>query len=383
MDLGDHDDRRPRGLAVSPMAKKTRSLSDGGGTASTTAASNSTPAAVGGGATTSKDDSDSSLQQQPTTPHRPLSSSLSSGLFFLPALPPQRKTTPPPAAAPASASGTLPTTATATAAAAFARPLSPHLDRSSTYASGVNVLPRRSRGLDFSRAATSLHHSTLAESSPESSPGRTAGAGTGAGAINIPGRRRGPPFETTAAENTSTSLWSMMGDQERINLSHSLGSNNGGMHGGGGGSDSSSSSDDDDLMDDDDDAAMDEPYVTTPHVSRTAPSGAFGSPATGGLASFQQRQRHHRRNQGKHHYKARVPFGAGSSAAAAAAASSSSAAFARTGSPPLGARRDSISWQANQLHISGMDGDDVDGLGDGHPTVVRRAVTRRGNLLVR
>ena len=42
-------------------------------------------------------------------------------------------------------------------------PLSPKLDHSQIYASPTNILPRRSRGLDFSRAATSLHHSTLAE----------------------------------------------------------------------------------------------------------------------------------------------------------------------------------------------------------------------------
>ncbi|KAK6602221.1 hypothetical protein H4I95_07323 [Botrytis cinerea] len=63
-------------------------------------------------------------------------------------------------------------------------PLSPKLDQSQTYGSPTSVLPRRSRGLDFSRAATNLHHSTLAEqSSPDSSPTITGRA------MNIPNRK--------------------------------------------------------------------------------------------------------------------------------------------------------------------------------------------------
>jgi hypothetical protein len=59
-------------------------------------------------------------------------------------------------------------------------------------------------------------------------------------------------------------------------------------------------------------------------------------------------------------------------------------------------RRESISWAANQLHISGSESDDgtlkstlenVDVLPstpgrDGQRGVIRRAVTRRGNMLV-
>jgi hypothetical protein len=49
-------------------------------------------------------------------------------------------------------------------------PLSPQLDGRSPYGSPT-VLPRHSRGMDFSRAVTNLHHSTLADqSSPDSSP---------------------------------------------------------------------------------------------------------------------------------------------------------------------------------------------------------------------
>jgi hypothetical protein len=62
----------------------------------------------------------------------------------------------------------------------------------------------------------------------------------------------------------------------------------------------------------------------------------------------------------------------------------------------LHARRESISWAANQLHISGNESDDgtlkstlenVDGMPitpgrDGQRGVIRRVVTRRGNMLV-
>lgn len=162
-----------------------------------------------------------------------------------------------------------------------------------------------------------------------------------------------------------------MGNQEKMHISSSLGSQ-------AIGSDSSSSSDDDELMDED----MDESYVTTPQVNKIGPAlgpqgsgGTFGSPAMSSLMSFQQRQRP--RKQAKK--KARGPLGLGFSGASLSK------------SPPTNssrARRESISWQANQLHISGADSDearamgDVDGIGDGQRNVIRRVVTRRGNLLV-
>lgn len=50
-------------------------------------------------------------------------------------------------------------------------PQSPKLESPTSYTYPPSALPRRSRGMDFSRACTNLHHSTLAEqSSPDSSP---------------------------------------------------------------------------------------------------------------------------------------------------------------------------------------------------------------------
>ncbi|KAM5348766.1 hypothetical protein ACJ41O_008589 [Fusarium nematophilum] len=349
--VGDYDDsaimedmKAPEEQAVADLPRthgrsplKTRSMSDGGGTPSRLSPS---PHIVEASRRTSKDDS-SIPAPQPVTPRRP---GLSNRGFSI-QMPPREFT--PPAANPY----------------VKPAPLSPKLDHSQIYASPTNILPRRSRGLDFSRAATSLHHSTLAEqSSPDSSP--TAGGR----AMNIPTRRShyGGP------EQTSTSLWSVMGNQEKMNVSSSLGSTQAI------GSDSSSSSDDDDLMDED----MDETYVTTPQVNKIGPilgpqgtGGTFGSPAMNSLMSFQQRQRP--RKQPKK--KSRGPLGLGFSGASLSKSPPSNSARAR---------RESISWQANQLHISGADSDearamgDADGLGDGQRNVIRRVVTRRGNLLV-
>ncbi|KAI9726734.1 MAG: hypothetical protein M1828_000590 [Chrysothrix sp. TS-e1954] len=50
-------------------------------------------------------------------------------------------------------------------------PYSPHLDGREAYISPTTVLPRHSRGLEISRACTSLHHSTsVDQATPDSSP---------------------------------------------------------------------------------------------------------------------------------------------------------------------------------------------------------------------
>ncbi|KAK3682438.1 hypothetical protein B0T22DRAFT_484501 [Podospora appendiculata] len=257
-------------------------------------------------------------------------------------------------------------------------PLSPKLDHSQSYASPTNILPRRSRGLDFSRAATSLHHSTLADqASPDSSPT------IGSRAMNIPGRRNGDYGNT---EQTSTSLWSIMGNQERMHISSSLGSNTHIC------SDTSSSSEDDDMMDED----MDEAYVTTPQPAKMGtpsmmhqgapwiPGG--GSPAVNSLLSFQQRQRQRKHQTNRKKMRANpLGFGFNSSTSANPMSRSPPGNMASKDSPH--ARRESISWAANQLHISGSESDETsnryhDGVDSpSRPSVIRRPVTRRGNLL--
>ncbi|KAH8816131.1 hypothetical protein F5884DRAFT_852583 [Xylogone sp. PMI_703] len=251
-------------------------------------------------------------------------------------------------------------------------PLSPKLDQSQSYGSPSSVLPRRSRGLDFSRAATNLHHSTLAEqSSPDASPTITGRA------MNIPNRKNGLHFPGV----DSTSLWSTMSIAERMPMSSSLGSVN--MLG----SDSSTtSSDDEDLMDADD---IDDSILTTPQVKSSSVFGSIAqaspgnqwlgpSPAVSSLMNFQRA----RMRRGK----TRTSSSSGSGKSMVSPASRS---------PPAHSRRESISWAANQLHISGNESDDgmlkstlenIDGMPitpgrDGQRGVIRRPVTRRGNML--
>ncbi|KAI1454408.1 hypothetical protein F4805DRAFT_439484 [Annulohypoxylon moriforme] len=350
----------------SPLSK-TRSLSDGGGTQLSPS-----PHILEASRRTSKDDTDRSLNLSkdkiqdipsiaptPVTPRRPefpmrgLSLQMSQCDSVSPSQTPNQ---------------------------VKLAPLSPKLDHSQIYASPTNILPRRSRGLDFSRAATSLHHSTLAEqSSPDSSPT------IGGRAMNIPGRGNGE----FGQEQSVNSLWSMMGNQERMNISTSVGSTNPIA------SDSSSSSGDDDFMDEE----MEDAIYTTPQVSKNSQPLGNSTPGTGNnvvpwmpgsssainsLQSFRTRPRKHPRR------KLRGPAGLGFSIASPAAFSKSppnNIAKEIRDVPIPHARRESISWAANQLHISGSENEDksmdsVEGPSrDGPRGVVKRAVTRRGSLL--
>lgn len=131
-------------------------------------------------------------------------------------------------------------------------PLSPQLDARNTYASPGSVLPRRSRGAEFSRACTNLHHSTLPDqSSPDSSPTITQKG------IKIPARR--PRSNSMLMDSPNVSMqgsgWS---HGERTAPSSSVGSIN--MMGS---DDSSSSSDEVDPLDPDD---HDDPMITTPQA---------------------------------------------------------------------------------------------------------------------
>ena len=142
------DAQRTRDNLRSP---KTRSLSDGGGTPAKLSPS---PLIIEAARKTSKDDNHirDYTPPAPSTPNRASFPPRGLSIHMLP----HRDQ-----ASPVQSSAT-----------AFTKPapLSPKLDHAHILASPTNILPRRSRGLDFSRAATSLHHSTLAEqSSPDSS----------------------------------------------------------------------------------------------------------------------------------------------------------------------------------------------------------------------
>ena len=294
-------------------------------------------------------------------------------------------------------------------------PSSPKPESAASYPSPASVLPRRSRGLDFSRAATNLHHSTLAESSPESSPI----VGSRGGFMSRKGLFNSAPTNSNVPESPSnmpSSLWSALTSAEKSGLSSSVGSSNMMEYDTG-----SSSSDSDAIMDGEDDDTI----HMTPQVNNTAngftnPFGSIGSspggdhikdlsPAATKLMSYQRARKKSRRSRWS----------------SSSASGQSSMPSPGPPSPPmlrsiensLGAsggyfpenptkkeissRRESLSLGTNDMQLSDPEqSDDGEKLRKVHshedvpisapvaPTmderrnVIRRAVTRRTNMLV-
>lgn len=297
-------------------------------------------------------------------------------------------------------------------------PLSPKFDSTLPYGLAGSVLPRRSRGLDFSRACTNLHHSTLAEqSSPDSSPvisGRP---------MMIPPRKSLHNGSISSVPDSpasvANSLWSTVGNIDRPGgVSSSAGSVN--MM------DSETDSDASDV-----DIVMgrtedDDTILMTPQVHKTgyatgnpfvtgsisSPGIDFVSPFSPGAATLMSFQRARMKYQRKSR----------KSSSSASASGHSSMHSPGPASPPLlksiesslnggyfnkelsrkevSSRRESLSLGTNELHISdGAESEDGEGLRisphdalgipvpltptfDERRSVIRRAVTRRGNLLV-
>ncbi|KAJ5994571.1 hypothetical protein N7451_010295 [Penicillium sp. IBT 35674x] len=266
-------------------------------------------------------------------------------------------------------------------------PLSPKLDSSQIYGSPGSVLPRRSRGLDFSRACTNLHHSTLAESSPDSSP-------------TIGGRGMTIPQRRGSLGSTSVPVFSTSGPADRTAISSSVSSVNM-ME-----SDTSSSEEDDDAMMGDRDDVM----LSTPQASRMAsgPSpfsanniqspgnewmGGY-SQAAASLMSFQARFRYRRSRHSSSSASgnsSKPSPGPHSPPVMKSVENPTGGYFAHR--PSVHARRESLSLGTRDLRLSDLS-DDGEGRAvragsptaathsDGGPLgVIRRAVTRRGSLL--
>lgn len=293
-------------------------------------------------------------------------------------------------------------------------PLSPKLDPSNSYASPGSALPRRSRGMDFSRACTNLHHSTLAEqSSPDSSP--VVG---GRGGIMIPSRKgmntsSNAPLVPDSPGMLPNSSWSN-GDKGATSSSLGTASMMEYLSG-------SSSSEDDEMMvhgEEEDTIHM------TPQVWRSGSGSAnlFGpailsspggdgfsgfSPAAAKLMSFQRartRQRRSRKSSSSASASAHSTISISGPASPAPLLKSIESSM--TGDPhkdpskrEIESRRESLSLGTCDLELS--DGDQSEEgksrvspregaavpipvtPSDERRNVVRRAVTRRGNLLVR
>jgi hypothetical protein len=265
-------------------------------------------------------------------------------------------------------------------------PLSPQLDARNTYASQASLLPRRSRGAEFSRACTNLHQSTLPEQlSPDSSPTITQKG------IKIPSRR--PRSNSMLMNSPNVNYQGGWNNGDRTAPSSSVGSIN--MLGS---EDSSSSSDEIDPLDPEDN---DDPMMGTPQAKMAIafPGGIHGSnpgwatnmfsPVAGGIPNFMSIQR------------ARLRKGRSRKSSSSASGHSSSMASPGPASPPngngkndnyfareaairkAGSRRESLSMFANDLHISsGNDSGDEAAALPQTPGVVRRPVVRRGNMLV-
>lgn len=282
-------------------------------------------------------------------------------------------------------------------------PLSPRLDPSHSYGSPASMLPRRSRGLDYTRACTNLHHSTLAESSPDASP--TIG-GRG---MQIPQRRSLGNTVLESPSNISGLLWSTMPNPDRPTLSSSVSSVN--MLDS---DDDTTSSSGDEMMERDNEDAM----LSTPQVSKlsknfitgaaNSPGGEWmggmqNSPAAASLMSFQRARL--RKGRSRHSSSSVSVNSSKPSPGPLSPPLMKSIETMNTGYFGQGmtryqvqSRRESLSLGTDDLNLS--DSDDGEGKGNGSYTyqssssgtpgigpdgprgVIRRAVTRRGNLLV-
>jgi hypothetical protein len=200
----------------------------------------------------------------------------------------------------------------------------------------------------------------------------------------------------------SAALWSARPAGDRTTVSSSLGSINMLC------SESSSSSSDDDLMDADD---IDDSILTTPQINNRF-SGPLGlgawpqqspgnnwmmgpSPAASSLMNFQRARLRHGKNRKSSSSSSSMASPMSKSPPVGGADIMSNGFFNKDPPPGTHSRRESISWAANQLHISGSESDDgtlkstlqnADNLPntpnrDGQRGVVKRAVTRRGNML--
>lgn len=172
---------------------------------------------------------------------------------------------------------------------------------------------------------------------------------------------------------------------------------------------SESTSDDDDLMDADE---IDDSILTTPQVNKTTtPFGAISnaspgngwlgqSPAVSSLMNFQRARLRHgksRKSSNSSSGNSMVSPSSKSPPTMRSVEGMNNSYFGRDVSTDgMRSRRESISWAANQLHISGSESDDgalkstLENVDippstpgrDGQRGVIRRAVTRRGNMLV-
>lgn len=172
-------------------------------------------------------------------------------------------------------------------------------------------------------------------------------------------------------------------------------------------SESSDTSSDEDLMDADD---IDDSILTTPQVSNRMPAGlniwaqpqpSPGNnwmnqpPAASSLINFQRARMRLNRNKKGSSSSSSMASPMSRSPPAANTDAMNTSSFAKDLRSGTQSRRESISWAANQLHIDGSESDDgtlkstlenpenlpTTPARDAQRGVIKRAVTRRGNML--
>lgn len=262
-------------------------------------------------------------------------------------------------------------------------PLSPKLDpASSLYGSPASVIPRRARGGDFSRACTSLHQSTLAESSPDASP--IVGRG-----VNIPQRRLTGHngMIPDSPSGLAHGMWSGIHGGERTNLSSSVSSIN-----------MVESDTDSDESSDLDMDRSDDPVLNTPAASRINALASTQSPGMDWLnkspasgLNFRSRAKSRpkdRRGRLSRSTRSKLIDGP-LSLPIRSSVESSSSYFGMT-RQQVRSRRESLSLGTDDLHLSDSEWDapnegntsrDSGTDGASERGVVKRTVTRRSNLL--
>jgi hypothetical protein len=262
-------------------------------------------------------------------------------------------------------------------------PLSPRPDQFGIFGS----VPRRTRGLDFARACTNLHHTTIAtESSPDSSPTITSRA------LFIPKRSS---LISNMGMDIPGPIWAT---GERSAVSSSLGSIS--ML------DSGDSSGDDSDLDDYDNTYDDDTMVITPQVNSYMQGGtpfnagvsdtprstqtAFPSPAQASLMNFQRARMQGRRNSRSLLSSRRPEMGSPSPLSPPVKMFENGSNY--FSKPTVDSRRNSLSWGTKTLHIS-SEGDSDESrrqtpdLGtprtpkEDRTKVVRRVVAKRANML--
>lgn len=268
--------------------------------------------------------------------------------------------------------------------------ITPSIEARDIYSSPSSVIPRHSRGLDFSRAATHLHHSTIAEQpSPDASPTIT--------------------HKSLAQTSRRTSSHSMMLDSPRLS--------SGWMSSGNSyvdratlfprsiastaiNSDSSSSDSEIDAMEQDN---PEEAMIATPQIKRLENSSAVtpfnlphpktstawnennSSPVSSAYMGFRHGRRP--RTRGRHSSDSTEN---GSKMTTPDQHMSISRETTLSGYFPRGdlmqmanSRRESLSLGTNHLHISSSNEDADESTSSGHRSgVIRRPVTKPRNLLV-